>query len=128
MCRKQVIDRPASDANQSRFAARRNLLGQPIGMPRFKYNRIDFVATERLVLLGRCDLHRMLRTGWCPAIRLENGIAGEVIPNTARTNADPLALQVLGIAYASIGASDNRKCLWVECDYRAELRIGAGGS
>src|SRR5437762_11933825 len=97
-------------------------------MPRFKYNLVDFVATERLVLLGRCEFQRMLRTGRWPAIRLEDDIAGEVIPNTACTDADPLALQVLEIAYAGIGASDNRKCLRVESDYHAELRIGAAGS
>src|SRR4029077_4173671 len=62
------------------------------------------------------------------SIKSEDDIPGKVIPDTARANADPLAAQVLEIAYAAIGASDNRKCLRVESDYHAELRIRAGAS
>jgi hypothetical protein len=97
-------------------------------MPGFKYNRVDYVATERLVLLGRGKFQHTLRIGCRPAIKSEDGIAGEVLSNTARANADPLPTQVLEIAYAGIGASDNGKCFRVKCHYRAELRIGAGSS
>jgi uncharacterized protein len=71
----------------------------------FKYNRVNFVATERLILFGRRKFQRTLRTGCRPAIKSEDDIAGEVISNTARANPDPLATQVLEIAYAGIGAS-----------------------
>src|SRR5262249_73352 len=45
---KQTVDRLASDTHQLRSAVSRRLLGQPIGMSCFKYNRINFVATKRL--------------------------------------------------------------------------------
>src|SRR5215472_8472440 len=97
-------------------------------MPRFKYNRVDFVATERLVLLGRRKFQHTLTARCRPAIRFEDDIAGEVISHTARANADALAAQVLEIAYAGIGASDNRKCFRIQCDYHAEHRMGTIGT
>src|SRR5215471_10997049 len=95
-------------------------------MSGFKYNRVDFVATERLVLLGRRNFQNTLWAGCRPTIKSEDDIAGEVISHTARANAHPLVTQVLEIAYAGIGASDNGKCFRVQCDYHAELRSGTG--
>src|SRR6516165_801065 len=120
---KQTIDRLARDAHQPRSAVSRSLLGQPIGMSCFKYNRVNFVATERLVLLGRCEFQHTFGTGSRPAIKSEDDIAGKVISNTSRANAHPLATQVLEIADAGIGTSDNGKCFRVQCGYHAELRI-----
>ena len=80
----------------------------------FKYNRVNFVATERLVLLCRRKFQHTLRAGCRPAIGFEYDIAGEVISHTARANAHPLAAQVLEIAYAGIGASDDGKCFRVK--------------
>src|ERR1700739_230084 len=97
-------------------------------MPRFKYDRVDFIAAERLVLLGRREFQRTLGTGCRRPIKSKDDIASEVISDPARADADPLATQILEIAYAGIGPSDNGKCLRVEGDYRAELGIGAGGS
>jgi hypothetical protein len=46
----------ASDAHQPRPAVRRRLLGQPIGVPRFENDRVDFVPTKRLILFGGPEL------------------------------------------------------------------------
>ena len=56
MGRNEAIDRRASDAHQPSPAVRRRLLGQPIGMPRFENDRVDFVLTKRLVLFGGPEL------------------------------------------------------------------------
>ena len=56
MRRKEAVDRRASDAHQPRLAVRRCLLGQPIGMPRFENDRVDFVPTKRLILFGGPEL------------------------------------------------------------------------
>src|SRR5215813_4220884 len=97
-------------------------------MSRFKYDCVDFVITERLVLLSRREFQHVLRTGGRPAVKFEDDIAGKVVSDAARANANPFATQVLEIAYPGIRASNNGKCLRIECDYRAELWIGAGGS
>src|SRR4029077_1327813 len=94
----------------------------------FKYNRIDFVGAESLVLLGRRKFEHTFRTGGRPAVKSENDIAGKVISHTARADADPLAGQALKIAYAGIGASDYGKRFRVQRNYRAELRTGTGRS
>jgi len=93
MRRKEPIDRRASDAHQPRLAARRRLLGQSIGMPRFKNDRVDFVATKRLVLFGGLELQPMLKIRYRPAIQSEDDIAGEGISGTALPDADALATQ-----------------------------------
>ena len=56
------------------------------------------------------------------------GLAGKVISDTARATADPPVTQVLEISDPGIRTSDNGKCLRIECDYRAEFWIRAGGS
>ena len=95
-------------------------------MPRFKYDRVDFVAAERPVLLGRREFQRTLGTGCCPAVKSKDDIAGEVISDPARADADALPTQMLEIAYACISPSDNGECFRVKGDYRAELGIRAG--
>src|SRR5262249_40989241 len=125
---EQPIDRLASNPHQPRSAVRRSFLGQPIGMPCFKDDRVDFVITKRLVLLGGRQLQHVLRTGSRPPVKFEDDVAGKIISDTARPNANPFAMQVLEIADPGIRASDDGKCLWIECDYRAELWIRAGGS
>src|SRR5271166_253209 len=70
----------------------------------------------------------MLGTRYRRAIKSEDDIVREVISDTARPDADALAAQILEIANAGIGASDNGKCFAVKCDQRAQLRIGASGS
>src|SRR5262252_5213225 len=97
-------------------------------MPGFKYNRINFVATKRLVLLGRCEFQHTLGTRCRPVIKSENDIAGKVISHSACANAHLLATQVLKIEYAGIGASDNGKCFRVQRDHHAKLRTGTGRS
>ena len=54
--RKEAIDRWAGNPHQPGLAARRRLLGQAIGMPRFENDRVDFVLTKRLVLFGGPEL------------------------------------------------------------------------
>src|SRR5271165_6884398 len=97
-------------------------------MPGGKNDRVDFVATKRLVLFGWPELQHTLRIRYRPAIKSEDDIAGDGISGTALPDAHALAAQILEIAYAGIGASDNGKCFRVECDQHAQLRIGAGGS
>ena len=70
------------------------------------------------------EFYRALGTGSRPAIRSEDDIAGEVITDPVRADADPLATQILEIAYAGIGPSDNRKCFRIKCDYRASSVSG----
>ena len=95
-------------------------------MPRFKYDRVDFVITERLVLIGRREFQHALRTGGLPAVKFEDDIAGKIISDTARADTDPFAAQVLEIAYPGIRASNNGKCFRIECNYRAQLWIRSG--
>src|SRR5271170_4742737 len=97
-------------------------------MSRFKNNRVDFVAAKRLVLFGGREFQHTLRIGYRRAVKSEDDIAGEVISDTARADADALAAQILEVAYAGIGPSDNGKCFRIECDQDAQLRIGAGSS
>ena len=79
-------------------------------MSRFKNDRIDFVAAKRLVLFGGREFQHTLGTRGRRAIKSEDDIAGEIISDTARADADALAAQILKIAYAGIGASDDGKC------------------
>src|SRR5271170_7077579 len=95
-------------------------------MSRFKDNRVDFVAAKRLVLFGGREFQLMLRIGCRRAIKSEDDIAGEVISDTARADADALATQILKVAYAGVGPSDDGKCFRIECDQGAQLRVGAG--
>src|ERR1700730_18015471 len=69
----------------------------------------------------------MLRARCRRAINSEDDIVREVISDTARPDADALAAQILEVAYAGIGASDDGKCFPVKCDQGAQLRIRAGG-
>ena len=83
-------------------------------MPGFKYNGVDPAVAERLVLLGGREFQHMRRIERRPAIKSEDDIVREVISDTARANADALGTQVLEIAYAGIGASDDGKCFRVK--------------
>src|SRR3984893_4985764 len=67
----------------------------------------------------------MLRARCRRAINSEDDIVREVISDTARPDADALAAQILEVAYAGIGASDDGKCFPVKCDQGAQLWIGA---
>ena len=95
-------------------------------MPRFKNNRVDFVATKRLVLFGGSEFQHTLRIRYRRAIKSEDDIAGEVISDTDRADADALATQILEVAYAGIGPSDHGECFRIECDQDAQARVGAG--
>src|SRR5580704_19299543 len=97
-------------------------------MPRFKNNRVDFVAAKRLVLFGGREFQHTLGIECRRAIKSEDDVAGEVISDTAGTDTDALAAQILEVAYAGIGPSDNGKCFRIECDQDAQLRVGAGCS
>ena len=69
----------------------------------------------------------MLGARYRRPVKSEDDIVREVISDTARPDADALAAQIPEIAYTGIGASDDGKCFAVECDQRAQLRIGASG-
>ena len=82
-------------------------------MPRFENDRVDFVLTKRLVLFGGRELQHTLRPRSRRVIRSEDDMVREVVSDAARPEADALASQILEIAYACTGASDDGKCLRV---------------
>lgn len=93
-------------------------------MPRFEDDRIDLVAAKRLVLFGCPELQHTLGIRYRPAISCEDHVTGECVAGTALADADPTAAQILKIAYAGIGASDDSERLRKKRDQHPQLRIG----
>lgn len=110
--REKPIDRRTGDANQPGRATRRRLLGQPVGMSRVKNDHIDLVVAQRLVLLGWPELQQTIGSRYRPTIGSGDDIPGEGISATSLRDADAPAAQILEIADAGIGPSDDGKGLW----------------